>query len=99
MEKDLRYIGLFDLYKGLLTEKQRDLFSAHFYFDLSLAEIAEEENASRQSVFDAIKKVKAKLDEYEKELRLKSITDGVLQIADRLTDENAKSRLKSLVER
>ena len=40
-----------------------------------------------------------KLDEYEKELRLKEITDGVIAVADGLSDEKAKKRLKNLVER
>ena len=71
MEKDLEYIELFEIYKGLLTEKQRELFSSHYLLDLSLSEISEEEGGTRQSVYDQIKKVKAKLLEYEKVLSLK----------------------------
>ena len=70
MENDFYYIELFEIYKGLLTETQRETFYSHYYLDLSLAEIAQECNSSRQSVFDAIKKVKIKLKEYEKELKL-----------------------------
>ena len=71
MEKDLEYIELFEIYKGLLTDKQRELFSSHYLLDLSLSEISEEEGGTRQSVYDQIKKVKAKLLEYEKVLSLK----------------------------
>ena len=42
MEKDLHYVELFELYQSLLTERQRELFRSHYYFDLSLAEIAED---------------------------------------------------------
>ncbi len=70
MEKDLQFIELFELYKGLLTDKQRELFSSHYLFDLSLSEISEQEGGTRQSVYDQIKKVKAKLLEYEKVLKL-----------------------------
>jgi predicted DNA-binding protein YlxM (UPF0122 family) len=72
MEKDLEFIELFEIYKGLLTEKQRELFSSRYVYDLTLTEIAEEDGGSRQNVFDAIKKVKAKLLEYESILGLKS---------------------------
>ena len=33
MEKDLRYVELFELYQGLLTEKQRETFSSHYCYD------------------------------------------------------------------
>ena len=65
MEKELFYVELFDIYKGLLTKKQRELFESHYIFDLSLSEIAEPEGRTRQSVYDASKKVKKKLNEYQ----------------------------------
>ncbi|MBR1968227.1 MAG: hypothetical protein IKA11_02395 [Clostridia bacterium] len=70
MEKDLRYIELFEIYQGLLTDRQRELFSSHYYYDLSLSEIAEPEGNTRQSVYAAVKKVKEKLDEYEEILHI-----------------------------
>ena len=71
MQKDLRLIELFDLYQGLLTEKQREIFKSHFYYDLSLSEIAEPDGNTRQNVYMAIKTVKEKLSEYESILKLK----------------------------
>lgn len=70
MEENVKYIELFEIYGNLLTERQRELFTSHYLLDLSLSEIAEPENLSRQSVYDAVKKVKAKLDEYESALNL-----------------------------
>ena len=60
MQNDIYFVQLFDLYKGLLTENQRGIFYSHYCLDLSLAEIAEENGVKRQSVMDAIKKVKEK---------------------------------------
>lgn len=99
MENDFYFIELFEIYKGLLTETQRETFYSHFFLDLSLAEIAEGQNTSRQSVFDAIKKVKAKLTEYEKELKIKATESEILRIADGVKDEKIKSELKSAVGR
>ena len=72
MKKDLDLTTLFELYKGLLTEKQREIFSSYYYFDLSLAEIAEFSGATRQSVHLALKSVKDKLNELESLLKLNS---------------------------
>lgn len=70
MEENVKYIELFEIYGNLLTERQKELFTSHYLLDLSLSEIAEPENLSRQSVYDAVKKVKTKLDEYENALKL-----------------------------
>ena len=75
MNKDLRLIELFELYKGLLTERQREIFASYYVYDLSLAEIAEPDGTSRQSVFEAVKKVKNKLLSYEKLLKLQEKTE------------------------
>lgn len=86
MQKDLRLIELFDLYQGLLTEKQREIFKSHFYYDLSLSEIAEPDGNTRQNVYMAIKTVKEKLSEYESILKLKEKNDKLKAIACRLGD-------------
>jgi predicted DNA-binding protein YlxM (UPF0122 family) len=77
MEKDFKLIELFELYQGLLTARQREIFSSYYLYDLSLSEIAEPEGKTRQNVYEQVKAVKAKLHEYEKTLRLKEKADGV----------------------
>ena len=96
MEKDWEFIELFELYKDLLTEKQRELFSSHYLFDLSLAEIAEPDGNTRQSVYAVVKMVKKKLDEYENLFHLKEKNDKLRQFALKL-DDKTKSELLSLI--
>lgn len=84
MEKDLGLTELFELYQGLLTEKQRELFSAYYLYDLSLSEIAEPSGTTRQSVYEGVKKVKKKLIEYEKVLKLKEKNGRLEEIASEL---------------
>ncbi|MBQ3492716.1 MAG: hypothetical protein IJA88_01265 [Clostridia bacterium] len=91
MEKDLRYIELFELYQGLLTDRQRELFSSHYYYDLSLSEIAEPDGNTRQSVYAAVKKVKNKLDEYENLLHLKQKYDSLKGVSKNLSTIDKKS--------
>ena len=88
MEKDLRYTELFELYKALLTERQRDIFSCHYCLDLSLSEIAEPDGNTRQSVYSAIKTVKSKLDEYEKVLGLYSKNQKLIALAEKVKDRD-----------
>ena len=88
MEKDLRYIELFELYQGLLTERQREIFSCHYCLDLSLSEIAEPDGNTRQSVYALVKKVKEKLDEYEKKLKLNEKNQKLISLAKDIFNEN-----------
>ena len=54
----------------LLTEKQYDFLNKYYTNDLSLAEIAENENITRQAVRDNIKKGENKLFEFEEKLQI-----------------------------
>lgn len=88
MEKDLELAELFELYQGLLTDKQRELFSSYYLYDLSLSEIAEPFGTTRQSVYEGVKKVKKKLIEYEKLLKLKEKNENLTSVAKALEKEN-----------
>ena len=94
MEKDFRYVELFELYQGLLTDKQRETFSSHYYYDLSLSEIAEPDGNTRQSVYAAVKKVKEKLDEYENILHLNEKNQKLIDVAALLNETDKESAVK-----
>ena len=96
MEKDFKLIELFELYQGLLTDRQRELFSSHYYFDLSLAEIAEPDGNTRQNVYAAVKKVKAKLDEYESILHLNEKNQKLTDVAALLNETDKDAAIKIL---
>ena len=96
MEKDLELTELFELYQGLLTDKQRELFSSYYLYDLSLSEIAEPFGTSRQSVYEGVKKVKQKLIEYEKLLKLREKNIALLDLAEKLNGKDDILREKIL---
>ena len=68
MEKNVKISILCDLYGKLLTQKQFDFLNDYYNNDLSLSEIAENNQITRQAVRDIIKKGEKKLFEYEEKL-------------------------------
>ena len=59
---------LLDYYGELLTQKQKTCFDLYYNQDLSLGEIAEEAEISRQGVHDSLARAEASLLELEQKL-------------------------------
>jgi predicted DNA-binding protein YlxM (UPF0122 family) len=70
MEEFVYYNNLFDVYGSLLTEKEQVTFKDYYQEDLSLSEIANENNVSRAAVQKTIKTVLDKLKYYEEMLHI-----------------------------
>ena len=70
MESRFELIWLLDFYGPLLTEHRRELMRLYCEEDLSLAEIAEQMQITRQGVNDAVQKARRQLTDYEKKLGL-----------------------------
>lgn len=68
MENNVKISILLDIYGKLLTQKQYKLLDDYYNNDLSLSEIAENENITRQAVRDNLKKGENNLFEYEEKL-------------------------------
>lgn len=61
---------LYDFYGALLKEHQREIYEDYILNDLSLSEIASEQDISRQGVYDIIKRCSKQLIDYEDKLKL-----------------------------
>ncbi len=70
MEENIYYSALFDIYGSLLTDKQKDYFMDYFFENLTIEEIAENHNISKNAVSKQLKAVKNSLKYYEKSLKL-----------------------------
>ena len=76
-EKNLNIGYLLDFYGDVLTERRRDALDFYYNNDMSLSEIAEEMDISRQGVRDLIKKAEEELLFYEEKLGLaKKLADA-----------------------
>lgn len=76
MEKNIKVSMLCQIYGKMLTEKQYQVINDYYNNDLSLSEIAENNNITRQAVRDIIKKGENKLFELEEKL---SVMDRMLK--------------------
>ncbi len=68
MDKNVKVSILCQIYGKLLTNKQYEIINDYYNNDLSLSEIAENNNITRQAVRDVIKKGENKLFELEEKL-------------------------------
>ena len=89
MEKNVEMGILLDIYGSMLTKKQYELLNDYYNNDLSLSEIAENENITRQAVRDNLKKGEKKLFEFEEKLKvMKKQLDQEEKIASILSNIN-----------
>jgi len=107
MEQKVKISILCELYGKLLTEKQLQILTDYYNMDLSLSEIAENENITRQAVRDIIKKGENKLFEIEEKLqimkkmqkqeeKISSILSELTKIQTKFTDEQIAQMLEHI---
>lgn len=88
LEDNLKFSLLFEMYGNLLTEKQKLYLDGYLNKNLSLTEIAEVNNTSRQAVNDLIKRSFKILNYYESKLQLLNKFEKVKQEVNNLLDNN-----------
>jgi len=82
MKEEVYLASLYDYYKGLLTEKQREYFEDYYFDNLTLSEIGENNSISRNAVSSQLLKIKEKLYEYESVLNLYKNKEQIKKILD-----------------
>lgn len=87
--------SLLDVYAELLTPYQQEIMDLYYQEDLSLKEIADEKEISRNAVFTLINRVEKILINYEEKLHL---LDKRRRIQDELDNETNIDVLKAKLE-
>ena len=113
MERNIEEIArqslLYDFYGQLLTPRQRQIMELYVQENLSLGEIAEELEISRQGVHDALRNGQRSLEKYEEKLALvgrflrtasaiESIDERILDLICRLKEEDHRELIGELQE-
>lgn len=107
MEKKVQISMLLQIYGKMLTEKQYELANDYYNNDLSLSEIAENNNITRQAVRDVIKKGENKLFELEEKLsvmkrmlnqekQIQLILEQLNKIQETSSDKKAQKILETI---
>lgn len=70
MDKTVYYCKLYDYYGELLTDKQREIFEDYYFENLTLQEIADNNEISKNAVHKTVSAIIKKLENYEHILQI-----------------------------
>ena len=87
---------LYDYYGELLTNKQKLYFEDYYFSNLSLQEIAENNNVSRNAVHNSLKDIISKLKYFEDKLKLYEKSKEINKLIENI-DEDIKNKIKELI--
>ena len=96
MEEQLYLTNLYDCYKKLLTIKQQNYFEDYYFNNLSLSEISENYNVSRNAIHKQLKEINNKLLEYEKILELHKKSNEIKKILKNV-DDDIRKKIERLI--
>ena len=101
MDKSVKMSMLLEIYGNLLTEKQKDTLDLYYNENLSLSEIAEDANITRQGVRKILQDGEKKLLEFEEKLGVLDTKLKQNKIIEELIvetkDEKIKNKLQKLL--
>ena len=88
-------ILLYDCYGELLNDSQKECFEEYYFNNLSLSEIADNLNVSRNAIHKQLKSITEKLEFYEDKLNIVKKQNEILK---EIKDENLKERITKIIE-
>lgn len=97
MEEEVYLTILYDYYGALLTEKQRLYFTYYYFDNLSLQEIKENLDVSRNAIHKELKIIKDKLYNYEEKLKLYDRDKKILKVVDSIDDVTIREKIKNIL--
>ena len=97
MEKIIYLNILYNYYKELFTLKQRHYFEDYYYNNLSLGEIADNNNVSRNAIHNQLKIVENRLYELESILGLYKTHEKVIKLLVGKVDKDTLDKIEELL--
>lgn len=94
MKKEIYLTILFDYYEKLLLDKDQEVFKDYYFSNLSLQEIAENNNISRNAVHKRLKKIEEELIHYEEKLKLYEKEQKIMEL---IKDKNLQNKIKDIL--
>lgn len=98
MEEKVKISILLEIYGKLLTEKQYEFMDYYYNKDLSLSEIADNNNITRQAVNTILIKSKKKLEGFEKDLQFMKKQTKIKEQINKLEETKLEKEQKKIIE-
>ncbi len=87
---------LFDYYGELLTDRQQEIFKDYYFDNLTMQEIADNNEISKNAVHKTINAINNNLKYYEKKLRLYEKSKKIKELISDL-EESKRERINELI--
>ncbi len=104
MAKNMEIAILLDFYGELLTPKQLDVIDLYYNEDLSLGEIAQHQQITRQGVLDSIQRAETLLTEFETKLGMlkkyresREIFSNILSLSEQIYETSHKYNYSTVI--
>ena len=97
-EYNLYIISLYDIYNSLLTSKQKLYFEDYYFNNLSLSEMSENYEVSRNAIHKQIKEVNSKLEDFELKIKIKENNIKLKELINKIDDSKLRLELEKIIE-
>ena len=85
-------IALYEIYKELLNEKERNYFEYYYFEDYSMQEIADLYKVSKAYASKYLNKINDKIISYEKILKINDRNSKIIDLVKNVNDSELKSK-------
>lgn len=95
--KEREYLlTLYEIYKNILSDKEKSYFEYYYFEDYSMQEIADNNNVSKSYVGKYIKSIENKLIHFENELNINDKNNKIRSIIKNI-DNDTRNKIEDLL--
>ena len=98
MELQDRLIILFDYYGELLSDSQKNYFIDYYFHNLTLSEIAENNNVSKNAVSKDLKLATSKLEDFDSKLKLIDKDKKIINLIKKEGNEELLEKINNILD-
>ena len=98
MELQDRLIILFDYYGELLSDSQKNYFIDYYFHNLTLSEIAENNNVSKNAVSKDLKLACSKLEDFDSKLKLVEKDKKIINLIKETGNEELIENINNILD-
>lgn len=97
MKEREKILAIYETYKELLSERERDYFENYYYEDYNLQEIADNYEVSKSYVGKYINEIEEKLNNYEKALKIVEKFDKIRKVVEEEDNPVLKFKIEEIL--